>query len=92
MNSGILPKFVLLCICGACFSFCGWLRLPAFQHPVVTLDARPCNIRDGKQERSVLKLARKKVHKHVADLAVSFHITTAPSHDDYRILIFYMKC
>jgi hypothetical protein len=40
------------------------------QIPKVQFDARPVQIREGKQDRALLKLARKKIHHHVSDLAV----------------------
>jgi len=43
---------------------------------VINFDSRPVKIRKGKEDRSLLKLARKKIQKHVADLAVS--IQTPP--------------
>ena len=37
------------------------------QYPVAKFDARPSKIREGKQDRSLLKLARKKILRHVQD-------------------------
>eukprot|EP00802_Teleaulax_amphioxeia_P015949 Tamp_16051.p2 GENE.Tamp_16051~~Tamp_16051.p2 ORF type:complete len:185 (+),score=48.63 Tamp_16051:936-1490(+) len=37
--------------------------------PVVQMDARPAEIRAGKQDRALLKLARKKIHHRVLELA-----------------------
>ena len=41
------------------------------QFPVLQMDARPVQIREGKQDRALLKLARKKIHQRVLELAVS---------------------
>ena len=43
---------------------------------MINFDSRPVKIRKGKEDRSLLKLARKKIQTHVADLAVS--IQTPP--------------
>lgn len=45
-------------------------RTLIWQIPTVKLDSRPVKIRKGKEDRSLLKLARKKIQKHVGDLAV----------------------
>ena len=50
------------------------------QIPVVKLDARPAVVRQGKDLRALLKLARKKVHHHVTNAATPQYLKLdAPS-------------
>ena len=42
------------------------------QIPIVKFDARSGKIREGKEDRALLKLARKKIHRYVTEMAVSY--------------------